>query len=160
MDTIKIGRFLKELRKENQLTQEQLGEKLGVTNKTVSRWETGTYLPPVECLSMLSEMYGVSINELVAGERLDHERFSEAADENLTQALEENEKRRKATEQKLSIMMLLSTLVAVAVILLIPGGGQFAGRKLLIIGLVVVLAFISNTLCLTAMLLNKEKSGK
>lgn len=160
MDTIKIGRFLKELRKENKLTQEQLGEKLGVTNKTVSRWETGTYLPPVECLSMLSEMYGVSINELVSGERLDHERFSEAADENLTQALEENEKGRKATEQKLSIMMLLSTLVAVAVILLIPGGGQFAGRKLLIIGLVVVLAFISNTLCLTAMLLNKEKSGK
>ena len=53
MDTIKIGRFLKELRKENKLTQEQLGEKLGVTNKTVSRWETGTYLPPVECLSML-----------------------------------------------------------------------------------------------------------
>ena len=40
MDTIKIGRFLKELRKENKLTQEQLGEKLGVTNKTVSRWET------------------------------------------------------------------------------------------------------------------------
>lgn len=41
MDTQKIGKFLKELRKENNMTQEQLGEKIGVTNKTVSRWETG-----------------------------------------------------------------------------------------------------------------------
>jgi transcriptional regulator with XRE-family HTH domain len=49
MDTKKVGSFLKSLRKEKELTQEQLGEKLGVTNKTVSRWETGNYMPPVEC---------------------------------------------------------------------------------------------------------------
>ena len=46
MDMISIGKFIAALRKEKGLTQEQLGEKLGVTNKTVSRWETGTYLPP------------------------------------------------------------------------------------------------------------------
>ena len=54
MDTIKIGNFLAELRKEQNLTQEALGEKLGVTNKTVSRWENGNYLPPVEILQELS----------------------------------------------------------------------------------------------------------
>ena len=46
VELTQIGKFLAELRKESGLTQEQLGEKLGVTNKTVSRWETGAYLPP------------------------------------------------------------------------------------------------------------------
>ncbi|MBQ8960215.1 MAG: helix-turn-helix transcriptional regulator [Ruminococcus sp.] len=160
MDTVRIGRFLKELRKERGLTQEQLGEKLGVTNKTVSRWETGNYLPPVECLSMLSDLYGFTINELVAGERLDTESFSQAAEENLSMALEENEKRRRSTEKRLLTMMALSTLIAMAVILLIPGGSSFAVRKLLIIVLVVVLASIGNAAELVALLLNKEGSGK
>ena len=70
MDMIKTGRFLAELRKEHSLTQEQLGEQLGVTNKTVSRWETGTYMPPVEMLQLLSVKYGVTINEILSGERL------------------------------------------------------------------------------------------
>ncbi|MDE5729583.1 MAG: helix-turn-helix transcriptional regulator, partial [Clostridia bacterium] len=57
MDMIKIGKFLCELRKEQNLTQEQLGEELGVSNKTISRWEPGTYLPPVEMLQLLSDKY-------------------------------------------------------------------------------------------------------
>ena len=59
MDTIKIGNFLAELRKEQGLTQEALGEKIGVTNKTVSRWENGNYLPPVEMLQELSKLYNI-----------------------------------------------------------------------------------------------------
>ena len=66
MDMTRIGAFLAELRKENDLTQEELGESLGVSNKTVSRWETGTYLPPVEMLQRLSERYSVSINEILS----------------------------------------------------------------------------------------------
>lgn len=64
MDMQKIGAFLAELRKERKLTQEDLGEKIGVTNKTVSRWENGNYLPPVEILQLLSSFYNVSINEI------------------------------------------------------------------------------------------------
>lgn len=88
MDLIRIGSFLAELRREKGLTQQALGERLGVTNKTVSRWETGCYLPDVEMLSLLSKEFGVSINELVAGERLAAEKFKEAADTNLTEALD------------------------------------------------------------------------
>ncbi len=57
MDLIKIGSFIADLRKEQGLTQEQLGEKIGVTNKTVSRWETGTYLPPAEALVAMSDLF-------------------------------------------------------------------------------------------------------
>lgn len=81
MDMQKIGNFLAELRKDKNLTQEELGEKLGVTNKTVSRWENGNYLPPVEILQMLSKLYNVSINELLSGERLDSEHYKENAED-------------------------------------------------------------------------------
>jgi transcriptional regulator with XRE-family HTH domain len=69
------------------MTQEQLGEKLGVTNKTVSRWENGNYMPDVEKLSLLSKEFGVSITELISGERLAAEDFKTAADKNLITAL-------------------------------------------------------------------------
>ena len=88
MDQIKIGKFIAALRKEKGLTQERLGEKLGVTNKTISRWENGNYMPDVEMLSLLSKEFGVSINELVSGERLATEDFKEAADSNLVTALD------------------------------------------------------------------------
>ena len=87
MDQIKMGKFIAALRKEKGLTQEKLGEKLGVTNKTVSRWENGNYMPDVEMLSLLSEEFGVSINELISGERLAAEDFKKAADSNLVTAL-------------------------------------------------------------------------
>lgn len=87
MEQIKIGKFIAALRKEKGLTQEKLGEKLGVTNKTVSRWENGNYMPDVEMLSLLSEEFGVSINELISGEQLAAEDFKKAADSNLVTAL-------------------------------------------------------------------------
>ena len=87
MDQVKTGKFIAALRKEKDLTQAQLGEKLGVTNKTVSRWENGNYMPDVEMLSLLSEEFGVSINELISGERIMAEDFRKAADSNLVTAL-------------------------------------------------------------------------
>ncbi len=87
MDTIKIGRFLAQLRGERKLTQEQLAEKLGTSNKTISRWENGNYMPPVEMLMELSEFYGVSINEILSGKRLEINEEKQAAEENLKDVL-------------------------------------------------------------------------
>lgn len=70
MDMIKLGAFLAALRKEQGLTQEQLAQQLGTTSKTISRWETGAYMPPVEMLALLSQRYGLTINELLEGERI------------------------------------------------------------------------------------------
>lgn len=90
MDTVKIGKFLSLLRKEKSLTQEQLAEKLGVNNKTISRWETGNYMPPIEMLLELSKFYDVSINELLCGERLSEDSYKEKAEANLEQVLRES----------------------------------------------------------------------
>ena len=69
MDQQKIGNFLKALRKEQNLTQEQLAEKLGVSSRTVSRWETGSNMPDISLLVALAELHGVSIAEIIDGER-------------------------------------------------------------------------------------------
>ena len=69
MDQRKIGEFLKRLRSEKELTQEQLAEKIGVSNRTVSRWETGNNLPDISVLIQLSEFYDIDIREIIDGER-------------------------------------------------------------------------------------------
>ena len=84
---VKMGRFLSELRKNHNFTQAELGEKLGVTNKTISRWETGTYMPPVEMLEELSNMYGLSINEILSGKKLSDEEYKEMAESNIKDSL-------------------------------------------------------------------------
>lgn len=87
MDIQKIGVFLSELRKEKNLTQDELGEQIGVTNKTVSRWENGNYLPPVEMLQILSKFYDVSINEILNGERINDSDYKNISEENVKSAL-------------------------------------------------------------------------
>ena len=83
MDQIKIGAFLKTLRREKNMTQEQLAEQLGVSSRTVSRWETGSNIPDISLLAELAEFYDVSIPELIDGERkseIMNEEIKEVAD--------------------------------------------------------------------------------
>jgi len=83
----KIGEFIAELRKEKEMTQAELGEKLGVTNKTISRWENGNYMPDISLMQFLCEELGISINEFLSGERLSDEVFREKADNNIISSL-------------------------------------------------------------------------
>lgn len=69
MDQKKIGAFLKALRQEKEMTQEQLAEQLGVSNRTISRWETGSNMPDISLLVEIAEFYEVSISALIHGER-------------------------------------------------------------------------------------------
>lgn len=69
MDQKKIGSFLKELRKEKEVTQEQLAEMLGVSGRTVSRWETGYNMPDLDILIQLADYYDIEIREMLDGER-------------------------------------------------------------------------------------------
>lgn len=69
MDQVKIGNFLRELRKEKALTQEQLAERFGVSGRTVSRWENGNNLPDISILIDLAEFYDLDIREIIDGER-------------------------------------------------------------------------------------------
>ena len=80
MDQKKIGSFLKELRKENNLTQEQVADKLGVSGRTISRWETGAYMPDISLIVDIAEMYDVDVRDIIDGERKDINMNSEVKD--------------------------------------------------------------------------------
>lgn len=69
MEQQKIGKFLKELRKEKNLTQEQFAEIMGVSNRSVSRWETGSNLPDLDILIQIADYYDVELREILDGER-------------------------------------------------------------------------------------------
>ncbi len=88
MDTIKIGKFIAEKRKEKKLTQENLSEKLGVTSKTISRWENGNYMPDISLLKPLSEELGVTLNDLLSGEEVDKEHYQEKLEENIISTID------------------------------------------------------------------------
>ncbi|MGL6197446.1 MAG: helix-turn-helix transcriptional regulator [Lachnospiraceae bacterium] len=98
MDQIKIGKFIAELRKEKKLSQAKLGVKLGVTNKTISRWENGNYMPDISLMLVISQEFEININELISGERLNDQLFRQHADINITTSLEQQKqlKRKKA----------------------------------------------------------------
>lgn len=79
----KTGAFLAAVRKEKGLTQQDLGERLGVTNKTVSRWETGAYLPDLSTIPALCQCLDISVNEFFCGERIPPEHLMEQTDRNI-----------------------------------------------------------------------------
>ena len=84
MDLIKTGKFLQLLRKETGFTQEELAEKLNVSRRTVSRWETGTTMPDLDILMELSDLYEVDLREILSGERKS-ERMNEELKETVLQ---------------------------------------------------------------------------
>ena len=80
MNQEKIGKLISDCRKEKQLTQEQLAVQLGVTSKSISKWETGNCLPDASKYKSLCEILGITINELFSGEKLSSETENEVKD--------------------------------------------------------------------------------
>ena len=80
MNQEKIGKFIAECRKEKKITQEQLAVQLGVTSKSISKWENGNCLPDASKYKSLCEILGITVNELFSGERLSSETENEAKD--------------------------------------------------------------------------------
>ena len=131
MDQVKTGKFIASLRRGEGLTQQALGERLGVSNKTVSRWENGNYMPDIDMLQSLSQQLHVSIHELLAGERLPDEVFRARADEIVTEAAaagifsrterERQWKRKWRSEHRVFLLALALAVVALLVLPLAAG---------------------------------------
>lgn len=113
MDQERIGKFITTLRKEKGLTQEQLAEKLNVNNKTVSRWETGKNMPDYSILESLTDELGITVNELIRGERIIKEEIIQEYDHNLVEVLKEYKHLKKAKNTILILLLILSCVVGV-----------------------------------------------
>ncbi len=114
MTAQQCGKFISELRKEEGLTQKELADILNVSDKAISRWETGKGFPDVSSLVALSEHFNITVNELLAGEKVEPEKLSELAEKNILKAFEQNEHNKKRG--------LVQTIIAVIclVVIFIP----------------------------------------
>lgn len=83
MNQVEIGKFIAKCRKEKNLTQAQLAEKLNITDRAVSKWETGKSMPDSSIMLEVCEILGITVNELLSGEEVDMENYEKKADENL-----------------------------------------------------------------------------
>ncbi|WP_370740442.1 helix-turn-helix domain-containing protein [Ruminococcus sp.] len=145
MDQIKIGKFIATLRRQSGLTQEKLGEKIGVTNKTISRWENGNYMPDIEMLQLLAKEFNVSINELLAGQKMSDEEFRKNADENIIAVSKESAfsfEERKAYFKKKWRKEHISLFVVLLLIIIVTFVLPFVVSKPWFVGLVPLIAFI------------------
>lgn len=95
MNQKKIGEFIAQLRKEQGLTQKELAERVNVSDKTISKWECGNGLPEMSSIPVLCQVLGISINELLSGERLEQEGYTEKAEENIMTLMQESAEHKK-----------------------------------------------------------------
>lgn len=112
MDQHKIGEFLKELRKEKGLTQEELADRLYVTRRTVSRWETGSNLPDLEVLVELADLYDVDMRDIFNGQRRENNMDNEIKD-TLLQAADYTQEIREDVKKRMNIMFILAIVAMV-----------------------------------------------
>lgn len=113
MDQEKIGKFIKEERKNKKLSQEELGELLGVSNRSISKWETGVSLPDISLFKPLCEVLDISYNELLSGERLNKTNYQERLEDNLSNVISYASKKDNKFNDALILLMVLSTFLSI-----------------------------------------------
>ncbi len=111
MNTIDVGKFICELRKEKGLTQKELAKNLNVTDKAVSKWETGKCYPDIEMLEKISTLFNVSINEILSGEKIQPEKIQEQADKNIIQVIKKSNKE-KSKGQIIALILSIITFIS------------------------------------------------
>ena len=107
MDQIKIGKFIAELRKTKNMTQQQLGEKIGVSSKTISKWETGKGMPDLSSLKPLSDCLEISINELLSGEKIEEGKYADKLEENIINTIEYSDKQVNNKKNLIGILLIV-----------------------------------------------------
>lgn len=117
MDQEKIGKFIAECRKEKNLTQVQLAERLNMSYKSISKWETGRGMPDSSIMLELCNHLGINVNELLSGEHLQQEQYQEKANENIISIAKESDKNRKIK----NLMIIVIIGIFICLLILITG---------------------------------------
>ena len=116
MNQEKIGKFIAKCRKEKSFTQSELADKLNISNKAISKWETGRGIPDASIMLELCTYLGITVNELLSGEKLEEGEYKEKANENIINIAKESEKNKKV---KNKIIIVLTIIIIFSILLLI-----------------------------------------
>ena len=145
MDLDKIGKFIALNRKNKGLTQEQLAEKLGVTNKTVSRWETGKYMPDLSLLKPLSEELGITLNELLSGEKIEEQKIVENTEKNIINTIDYSSKKVENEHKKISIiLMILGAIISISALTILSKESSWCSIYSIIGIIIFVIGLVRN----------------
>jgi len=112
MNQEKIGKFILELRKEKNMTQKELSEKIGVTDRAISKWENGRGMPDLSLLIPLCDALEISINELLSGKKLDKRDYQEKLEENIINTIDYTNKKIRKT-RKVFLIIVLVILISI-----------------------------------------------
>lgn len=126
MDQIKIGKFIAERRKAQNLTQFQLAEKLGITDRAVSKWERGISMPDSSAMLELCHILGITVNDLLSGEMVTVNDYNKKMEVKLLEVIkekEENDKRLLALEWVIGILSMLVLLLPIIIASMLPMEG-------------------------------------
>ena len=123
MDQVKIGKFIAECRKKNNLTQMQLAEKLNITDRAISKWENGKAMPDSGIMLDLCNELKISVNELLSGEVIEMKNYDKKTEElllDMQKQKEENDKRLLRVEILMGILSILPLLISTVIVLIVP----------------------------------------
>ena len=116
MDQVKIGRFIAECRKKENLTQMQLAERLGITDRAISKWECGRAMPDSSIMIPLCKILNITVNDLLCGEAVTEENYNRSLEENIVEMVREKEaadKRLLTAEILIGVLAILPILFAI-----------------------------------------------
>lgn len=107
MNQEKIGKFISKIRKENNMTQQELAEKIGVSDKSISRWENGKTMPDLSLFKPLCDILGITINELLNGEKIDNYDYQDKLEESIINTINYSSKRIEQKNKFIGVIFLL-----------------------------------------------------
>ena len=121
MDQERIGRFIAECRKEKKMTQSELAEKLGVTDKSVGNWENGRNMPDLSLFKPLCDELGISINDFLSGEKINKDKYQEKFEENIVNTIDYSTKRINKYNNLIGILLIIFGLfISMSAIMIFP----------------------------------------
>lgn len=149
MNQEKIGKFIAECRKQKKLTQSELGEKLGVTEKSVSNWENGRNMPDLSLFKPLCEILGITINELLSGEKLVKEKYQEKFEENIVNTIDYSTKKINKYSEAISLIIIIFGLfISLSAIMIFPSDSSW-GSIYSVFGIIIFMIGISRIINIT-----------
>ena len=121
MNQEKIGKFIAECRKNKKMTQSELAEKLGVTDKSIGNWENGRNMPDLSLFKPLCDELGISINDLMSGEKISKEKYQEKFEENIVNTIDYSSKKiNKYTNVIGLILVVFGLFIAMSAVIMFP----------------------------------------
>ena len=143
MNQEKIGKFIQKIRKDKKITQSELAEKLGVSDRTVGNWENGRNMPDLSLFKPLCDELGISINELLSGEKIDKKNYQEKFEENIVNTIDySNKKISKYSNIMGLILVIFGLFISVSAIAIFPSESSW-GSVYSVFGIVIFIIGIS-----------------